>query len=284
VLLGEDLQGVVFPLSLAARPKIVACGPTTHGLRGAEDYVLDQWSLHLYHGYKEGTTVTLTSVPRNCAVDLPKGSALPMTFPIRNGAASLFPPRVGLTYNFTGRCSHNYVLFDLPQTAGTRQSMTSILAMQDLGERFAPLNQALEEGFAMFGTNPLRAEIRVWDVLWAISSDQPVSPWLDNSLPPVMRRALQLIEARLAEPLVVPSFAHELGISHNQLLRLFHNCKGTTVLGWLRQRRVERAVHLLRFTSASIKDIAQQVGLPDLHHFNKIMRKEKGLSPRQLRA
>jgi len=58
---------------------------------------------------------------------------------------------------------------------------------------------------------------------FACSADQPVGTWHDLSLPPVMRRALQLIEARLAEPFVVPTFAHELGVSHNQLLRLFHN-------------------------------------------------------------
>ena len=56
-----------------------------------------------------------------------------------------------------------------------------------------------------------------------------------------------------------------------------------TVEGYIRQRRVERALHLLAHTTLTVKTIAGEVGLPDLHFFNKTIRAAAGLSPREYR-
>jgi transcriptional regulator GlxA family with amidase domain len=81
----------------------------------------------------------------------------------------------------------------------------------------------------------------------------------------------------------VASLAQQLDISHNHLTRLFQAEAKTSVVGYIRQRRMERAQHLLTQTTLPIKVIATQVGMRDLHAFNKTVRREFGVSPRSLR-
>jgi len=46
---------------------------------------------------------------------------------------------------------------------------------------------------------------------------------------------------------------------------------------------MERALHLLKHTTMAVKTIAAEVGLPDLHFFNKTIRAATGLGPREYR-
>jgi transcriptional regulator GlxA family with amidase domain len=51
----------------------------------------------------------------------------------------------------------------------------------------------------------------------------------------------------------------------------------------VRRRRAERASDLLAHTAMPIARIAQQVGVPDLHAFNRLLRLVTGRSPRRIR-
>jgi AraC-like DNA-binding protein len=55
------------------------------------------------------------------------------------------------------------------------------------------------------------------------------------------------------------------------------------VTEYVRRRRVERARHLLLHSGLSIKQVACEVGLPDLQLFNKTIRRAYGVAPRSLR-
>jgi AraC family transcriptional regulator len=56
------------------------------------------------------------------------------------------------------------------------------------------------------------------------------------------------------------------------------------VVGYIRQRRMARARHLLTATTMSIPAIAASIGITDLQAFNKACRRELGRSPRAIRA
>jgi hypothetical protein len=59
---------------------------------------------------------------------------------------------------------------------------------------------------------------------------------------------------------------------------------GVPVVGYIRQRRMARARHLLIATTMSIPAIAASIGITDLQAFNKACRRELGASPRAIRA
>ncbi|MBC8135580.1 MAG: helix-turn-helix transcriptional regulator, partial [Fibrella sp.] len=135
---------------------------------------------------------------------------------------------------------------------------------------------------------PRRAEALVWDLLWRLAEgatgdgvESGVA--VHNREPAAVMRTREAIELRLAEPLRISDLARAVDLSHNHLTRLFHGATGKTVVAYLRERRMERATHLLRHTMLPIKQIAAQVGLGDLHQFNKAIRAATGVSPRTLR-
>ena len=53
---------------------------------------------------------------------------------------------------------------------------------------------------------------------------------------------------------------------------------------YLRRCRLDRALYLLTQSDVPIKEIACEIGIPDLHAFNKAIRRGFGLAPRELRA
>src|SRR5690606_16351477 len=112
------------------------------------------------------------------------------------------------------------------------------------------------EAIAYFHVERRRAEVRLWDVLWRLTDDagqtEPSSPsrhW-------AVERATRLIEERIAEPIRPARLAREVGISHNHLIRLFDAELGATITGYVRQRRMARAQHLLTHSTLPIKNIA----------------------------
>jgi AraC-like DNA-binding protein len=127
------------------------------------------------------------------------------------------------------------------------------------------------------------AAASVWSALWCVADlaeDAAVRPRRH----PVVDAATAYIEAHLADPISVADVARRCGISHNQLTRLFGAHIGSTVVAYIRARRMARAHHLLTASTLPIAAVAAAVGLPDLQAFNKTCRREFGVPPRRIRG
>jgi AraC-like DNA-binding protein len=218
------------------------------------------WCVHLYHYH---ATLRINGE----------------VFPIHPGSISVTPPEAHLEYSYRGRSVHAYAHFTL-EPGG---SDVRIPAMQNRGDDFAALNRDFEHAVGTFSTQPARATARLWDVLWQLVEDSKVPGTPAAQGHPAVAEAMKIIELRLGEPIAVASLAHHLDISHNHLTRLFQAEMKTSVVGYIRQRRMQRARHLLTQTTLPVKAIATQVGIRDLHAFNKTVRRELGAPPRSLR-
>lgn len=201
------------------------------------------------------------------------------SFQIRPRSVSITPPSVDLEYRLRVPLDYLYAHFVFPvESRGT----APIQVVTDLGKEFEPMFAAMQVALASCSAQPARADARLWDVLWQLAErrSQPA----DGAGPhPAVRKALQIIEGRLGESIEVAPLAAEIGISQNHLTRLFRASVGNTVLGYVRGRRMRRAEHLLAQTTLPIKAIAAEVNVPDLHQFNKLVRRELGHSPRDIR-
>lgn len=204
-------------------------------------------------------------------------------YPLRPGYVSLIPPLLEMEYHFkTGepQVHAHHIYPDVP----ARAALTPLPVVIDLGSDFERIYRGVEEIIGWYGVNRLRAEVRLWDILWEIAGRAgPVAAGAE-SIHPALQRALAMIEQRLAEPLRVEEIAEAAGLSQNHLTRLVQARFKTTVVGYIRRLRTERARHLLTASTQPIKAIAQQVGIPDLHLFNKVIRRELGRSPREVRS
>ena len=199
------------------------------------------------------------------------------SYPFCHGTAILAPADVPHVYHFRRPTIKTYAHFRL--SPGTAQAPFPVV--QDLGERFEWFRTNILSCRGLWSTEPERAQAVLWNLLWQLT-DGPAG----GSGPihhPLIRRLLDHIEQNIARPLEPVAVAEELGCSVTHLNRLCRAAFDLPLASYIRRLRLDRAVHMLAHTSAGIVTIAQEVGLPDLQHFNKLVRGHTGKSPRELR-
>ena len=98
-----------------------------------------------------------------------------------------------------------------------------------------------------------------------------------------VQTAVLLIDSDLSANLTLHSLAANLGVSAGYLSAVFKQETGQTLTAYIRSRRMQHARHLLCTTELQIGTIALHCGIPDLHYFSKLFKKETGLTPGQYR-
>lgn len=251
-------MSVVWEVPISEPPEVVALGRNAHGFEPVDRYCLpDLWSLHLY-GYEAELKI----------------DGMPLE--IRPGYIGLTPPGKTMETRYKGISVHIYAHF---RANGTTKS---IPAMQDLGEQYDELHRRLYEMNGLASDQPTRVNARVWDVLWHLTTLQSNQAGA-KAVHPVVAKATDRIAKNLSEPISIEALAQDVGVSYSYLARLFQATHGETVVAYIRRQRLERAVYLLERSNLPIKAIASSVGIPDLQHFNKLVRSEFGRSPRAIR-
>jgi len=98
-----------------------------------------------------------------------------------------------------------------------------------------------------------------------------------------MLRARDAMDRAYARPLDVATLARIAHVSPAYFTRTFRATFGETPHRYLRRRRVERAMFLLRETDRSVTDICFQVGFGSLGTFSRTFHAIVGRSPRGYR-
>ena len=88
-----------------------------------------------------------------------------------------------------------------------------------------------------------------------------------ETMRPLLREAMTLIENNIEEPLTVPQIANFLGVSQRQLERQFKKNVGCTVVQFGLLKRLQNARLLLISTDMSIRQIATASGFNTMSHF-----------------
>lgn len=253
---------ILVPLPLTGAPRLVDCANAVHGQVPVERYFSRRvWCVAAYH-YSAELIV-------NGCEQL-----------IKPGSISLFPPDSHLEFHFHGPSRHTYANFLLPK----QKPNLTIPMMTDLGINFSEFSLRLSEMTRWsLPDRQLRADARLADLLWQVVDFHRALPSSGSSKHPAAEAAIEFIEEHLAEPLTVAAIARRAGISHNHLIRLFRGALGETVVAYVRSRRALRARHLLEQTTLPMKSIARSVGVADAHSLNKLVRRELGVAPSQVR-
>jgi AraC family transcriptional regulator len=249
------------PLHLGRPPVVAGAGVGVHGVRSLQDVfrLPDLWQVHLY-GYSADVTI---------------GGR---TYSVAPGWVSFVPAGVEVRFDYTGRSEHLFAHFR-PEECG---EPSLVPVVRDAGAAAAGLSELLRAAISASPGGSARTAAEVWTALWRIA--QLPEPATGGTRHTAVATAIAYIEANLARPLSVPDVARVAGVSHNHLTRLFRAETGLPVVGWIRQRRMARARHLLTATTMSIPAVAASVGIHDLQAFNKACRRELGGAPRAVRA
>ncbi|HEX8493618.1 MAG TPA: helix-turn-helix domain-containing protein [Pyrinomonadaceae bacterium] len=94
-----------------------------------------------------------------------------------------------------------------------------------------------------------------------------------------IRRAVELMHARLEESLPLEEIASAAHLSPFHFARLFKKLTGATPHAYLANLRAARAQTLLADTDLSITEVSARVGYDSPSHFAKAFRRATGLSP-----
>ncbi len=92
------------------------------------------------------------------------------------------------------------------------------------------------------------------------------------------RRALSVIEEHLTEPLDTVALARLAHMSPSLLKKTFSRYAGVGVMEYIRTRKINHAIPLLR-AGGSVKEIAADLGFTDAGYFSTVFRRVTGHSP-----
>ena len=85
------------------------------------------------------------------------------------------------------------------------------------------------------------------------------------------------------EELTREKMAEKLSISPGYFSVLFKKHTGLSPIQYLNKIRMDHAKHLLKNTKLPIKQIAEESGYANIHHFSNAFKKETGTSPSEWR-
>ena len=234
-------------------------GESIHGLSGAESYRNGFWVLNL----TSGGTGTLVFGEK----------------PHRFGHrwAILAPPDTDHVYQFDQPITKTYAHFRAE--AGTVAAPFPVV--QDLGDRFDWFRTTILECRSLVAAEPERAMAALWNLLWHLTAGPAGGTGPRHH--PMVRKLMDFLEQHIVEPFDPEVAALHAGCSVTHLNRLCRAAFGLPLVSTVQRLRLDRAVHLLTHTTGSVSRIAAMVGIPDLQHFNKLVRRYTGKPPRLLR-
>lgn len=79
----------------------------------------------------------------------------------------------------------------------------------------------------------------------------------------------------------IDSLAESLHVNAYYLSHLFKEHTGQCFTDYLAERRIERAVELMRTTDLNLAQIGERVGYHDPNYFSRVFKKHKGVGPRE---
>jgi len=92
-------------------------------------------------------------------------------------------------------------------------------------------------------------------------------------------RALEFIEASLAQSVDLPAMAEAAGLSASHFVRQFRATLGVAPHQYLVQRRVDSAKRRLETTNASLAQIAFDCGFANQEHLTRVFKRHCGVTP-----
>ena len=100
---------------------------------------------------------------------------------------------------------------------------------------------------------------------------------------PIVQKTILVIDADISAELSLDGLAKKQGISAGYLATLFKKETGKTVSEYIRDKRIDHAMYLLRTTLLQIQTVALHCGIMDVQYFSKIFKKKTGKTPKEFR-
>ena len=99
----------------------------------------------------------------------------------------------------------------------------------------------------------------------------------------IVKKTILVIESDISAELSLNNLAQKQGISAGYLATIFKKETGKTVSEYIKDKRIEYAMHLLDTTHLQVQTVALHCGIMDVQYFSKIFKKKIGKTPKEYR-
>ncbi|MEM9141534.1 MAG: AraC family transcriptional regulator, partial [Bacteroidota bacterium] len=99
-----------------------------------------------------------------------------------------------------------------------------------------------------------------------------------------MYLARDIITRDLNDPLSLSDLAKRVSTNECTLKKEFKNIFGTTVFGYLRHLKMEKAKNLLLYQNMPVNEISHIIGYKNPQHFTTAFKKQFGVAPSQMKG
>ncbi|WP_151737340.1 helix-turn-helix transcriptional regulator ['Paenibacillus yunnanensis' Narsing Rao et al. 2020] len=99
----------------------------------------------------------------------------------------------------------------------------------------------------------------------------------------VIQRAKLYMKEHYASPVTLDLLSEHCGINKYHLCRLFQRSGQTSPLAYLRDRRIEAALALLRTTDLPVQEVGRQCGFDSPSYFGKVFLQYMSMTPKEYR-
>lgn len=104
-----------------------------------------------------------------------------------------------------------------------------------------------------------------------------------SALETKLKDVLHYLDEHYTEDISLDNLADRFYISKYYLSREFKKAFGTTIIQYILAKKITNAKELLRYSNASIEDIAGLCGIGDASYFNKVFKKIEGCTASEYR-
>lgn len=96
-----------------------------------------------------------------------------------------------------------------------------------------------------------------------------------------LKRVIDFVDAHLHEEIDLVALAHTAGLSVRHFARTFREQMGETPHRWVMDRRMARAMALIKRNDMPLPDVAESCGFSGQSHFTKVFKQLTGTTPRR---
>jgi AraC-like DNA-binding protein len=167
--------------------------------------------------------------------------------------------------------------------AGTEKKIAGIIR-----EITPPMNRTigvLKDALLLSTGTNLFILAKALELLWLYLSSVPFTreARIDEDDRKAIQEALLILNSNLEAPPRLEKLANTVGMSASKFKNLFPKTCGMPPYGYLRKKRMEKAMYLLIQGQMNVTQVAMEVGYSSISHFAKAFSKEFDINPSQVR-
>lgn len=98
-----------------------------------------------------------------------------------------------------------------------------------------------------------------------------------------VQKIITMVDASITADLRLNTFAKELFLNPSYLSGLFKNEVGMTLTEYVNKKRLKYSITLLESTNIPIQEVAIKCGIPDIHYYTRLFKREYDMTPREYR-